>query len=152
MPDRAGSCARITASGLFVLLPGVGAALFVGTAPISALITPGQAVIDTSAEFMRWVGPTPGFIGPRRAYSGSERRAGKTLRVAAIAVLIMRVTRFFPAWIAASVMGERSIWLAFGASNVVGGLIAYLCYQQRTWRDAGLTEGGPDLSSEEMPE
>ncbi|MDZ7849512.1 MAG: MATE family efflux transporter [Halodesulfurarchaeum sp.] len=151
-PDRAGSAARIAAIGLFVFLSGIGAVLFVGAVPISALFTPDQAVIDASAEFMRWVAPTLGFIGLMRAYSGSLRGAGKTLTVAAIAVLMMGVTRFPLAWIAASIMGETGIWLAFGASNVVGGLVAYLWYQRGTWRNVDLTEQEPDLPVEEVPE
>ena len=139
-PDRAGRAAKIAAVWLFAILTGFGVLSWVGAAPISAVFTDDPAVIEVSAQFLRYVAPTFGFIGIMRAYSGGLRGAGKTLTVALIAIIMLIVVRFGMGWVAADAIGETGIWVAFAISNVVGALVAYLLHRRGTWREKQLVE------------
>lgn len=50
-------------------------------------------------------------------------------------------------WIAAGALGSLGLWIAFPISNVLGGLIAYLWFGHRTWRDGDLTESGSGIGN-----
>lgn len=139
-PDRAASAARIAAIFLFAILTVLGAVVWQWATPIASLFTDDLSVIAVATEFMRFVAPTFGFIGVMRAYSGSLRGAGKTLTVAAIAIIMLAVTRFPVAWVAAETVGETGIWFAYAFSNIAGALVAYLWYQRGTWREKRLVE------------
>ncbi|GAB7011114.1 hypothetical protein JCM31271_30570 [Halorubrum trueperi] len=148
-PDRAEHAAGLAAKVLFGVLTGAGILVWIGAAPIASVFTTDAAVVDVTEEFLRYVALTFGFIGVMRAYTGSFRGAGKTLTAAAISVVMLGVIRLPIAWVAAGAIGETGIWLAFAISNVAGTVIAYLWYQRGTWREADLTERGPDIDASE---
>ncbi|UHQ98672.1 MATE family efflux transporter (plasmid) [Natrinema zhouii] len=144
-PDRAEQATALAAKVLFAILTGAGILIWFGAAPIADLFTTDSEVVDISAEFLRYVALTFGFIGIMRAYTGSFRGAGKTLTAAAISVLMLGVIRFPIAWVFASSIGESGIWLSFAISNVAGAAIAYAWYQRGTWRKGDLTESNVDI-------
>jgi len=148
-PDRAEQAAGLAAKVLFGVLSGAGILVWVGAAPIASVFTTDPAVVGVTEEFLRYVALTFGFIGVMRAYTGSFRGAGKTLTAAAISVVMLGVIRLPIAWVAAGAIGETGIWLAFAISNIAGAVIAYLWYQRGTWREADLTERGPDIDASE---
>ncbi|MFB6109391.1 MAG: MATE family efflux transporter [Halodesulfurarchaeum sp.] len=139
-PDRAAAAARIAAITLFSLLTVLGGVTYLLASPIAGLFTADPAVIGATTQFIRYVAPTFGFIGVMRAYSGSLRGAGKTLTVAAIAIVMLAVVRFPLAWTLTERIGETGIWLSYAISNVAGAVVAYGWYQRGTWRTKRLTE------------
>jgi putative MATE family efflux protein len=144
-PDRAEKAAGLAAKVLFVVLTAAGILVWFIAAPIADLFTTDSDVVEITAQFLRYVALTFGFIGIMRAYTGSFRGAGKTLTAAAISVLTLGAIRFPIAWVAAGTIGERGVWLAFAISNVVGAIIAYMWYRRGTWRKSDLTENKVDL-------
>ncbi|WP_435065646.1 MATE family efflux transporter [Halobaculum sp. EA56] len=155
-PDRAATAAGIAAKTMFVILAAMGVVTILAARPIAAVFTDDPAVVTVSADFLRWVAPTFGFIGVMRAYTGSFRGAGKTMTAAAISVIMLGVIRLPVALGLArpDILGlpipafdSTGIWMAFAVSNAAGAVIAYLWYRRGTWRDAdprGATPAGDD--------
>ncbi|WP_134671193.1 MATE family efflux transporter [Halorussus marinus] len=139
-PDRAAQAAGLAAKVMFGVLTGAGVVVWFGAGAISSVFTTDPEVVAVSAEFLRYVALSFGFIGIMRSYTGSFRGAGKTLTAAAISVLMLGFIRLPIAWFAAGPLGETGIWLSFAISNVAGAAIAYAWYRRGTWRDADLTE------------
>jgi putative MATE family efflux protein len=154
--DRAEAAADFAARWMFAILGGLGVLIFVFPEPIVAVFTPEQAVIDTGAEFLRYVALTFGCIGFMRAYTGAFRGAGKTMVSAAIAITFLGFIRLpVAAALALGVggpltvagvtvtlpnlvapLGPVGIWWGFVVSNVAGALIAVAWFKRGTWRDA----------------
>ena len=144
-PDRAEQAADLAAKVLFGVLTVAGILVWVTAAPIADLFTTNPDVVEITAQFIRYVALTFGFIGIMRAYTGSFRGAGKTLTAVAISVLMLGVIRFPIAWVAAGPLGEPGSWLSFAISNVAGALVAYAWYRRGTWRESDLTESKVDV-------
>jgi len=147
-PDRAEAAAGLAAKVLFVVLTAAGVLVWFTAAPIADIFTTDPTVVDITAQFLRYVALTFGFIGIMRAYTGSFRGAGKTLTAAGISVFMLGVIRFPIAWVGADMLGESGIWLSFAISNVVGALVAYAWYNRGTWRDADLTGAAVDTTTD----
>jgi Na+-driven multidrug efflux pump len=90
---------------------------------------------------MRYVAPTFGFMGVMRAYVGGIRGTGKTVAAATITVLIVGTARLIIAYVGAIEIGALGIWIAFGASNIIGATVAFLWFRRGTWRGMDLTDG-----------
>ncbi|MFC6835013.1 MATE family efflux transporter [Halomarina ordinaria] len=142
-PDRAARANDYGAKVMLVTLTALGVLIFLGAGPISAVFTDDPAVVDASAEFLRVVAPTFGFIGVMRSYSGGFRGAGKTLIAAGVSIAMLAGIRLPLAWVATGWLGEFGLWVAFAVSNVAGGLLAYLWFRRGTWRDVDLTSRSP---------
>ncbi len=140
---------------MLVGLTALGVIAWFGAEPISAVFTNDPAVVDASADFLRYAAPTFGFIGVMRAYTGGFRGAGKTLIAAVISVVSLGIVRLPVAWIGTNVLALDStgLWIAFPASNLAGGVIAYLWFKRGTWRETDLTdtEYSSDVTSRETP-
>lgn len=141
--DRAAETNRFAARWMLVILTAAGALIMLAAGPIAAIFTNDPAVIAESETFLRVAALSFGFIGVMRAYTGGFRGAGKTMIAAVISVLTLGLIRLPVAWVAAGVVGSLGLWLAFPASNVLGGIIAYLWFKRGTWRGTSLTESGP---------
>ncbi|WP_435066801.1 MATE family efflux transporter [Haloplanus sp. C73] len=142
-PARAERATTLAATVLFGVLTAAGVVIWVAAAPIADLFTTDPAVVDSAAQFLRYVALSFGFIGIMRAYTGSFRGAGETLTAAAISVLMLGVIRFPIAWFAAPILGPSGIWVAFAVSNVLGALIAYAWYRRGTWREGDASTAVP---------
>lgn len=132
--DRAAETAKFGAKWTFLILTGLGAVIFMFAQPISAVFTTDPEIAAVSAEFLRYVAFSFGFIGIMRSYNGSFRGAGKTATAAVISIATLGLIRLPIAYIGAANIGTRGVWIAFFISNTVGATIAYLWYQKGTWR------------------
>ncbi|UIO98715.1 MATE family efflux transporter [Halobaculum sp. CBA1158] len=144
-PDRAATAAGLAAKTMFAILGLLGVVTILAARPIAAVFTADPAVVTVTADFLRWVAPTFGFIGVMRAYTGSFRGAGKTMTAAAISVTMLGVIRLPVALglarpdiagLPIPSLGSTGIWISFAVSNAAGAIIAYLWYRRGTWRDA----------------
>jgi putative MATE family efflux protein len=134
-PDRAEKAAKLGAKYTLMVLTGVGAVVFLAAHPIAAVFTTNPEVARVAAEFLRYVAFSFGFIGVLRAFSGSFRGAGKTMIAAAISIMTLAVIRLPIAYVGATTIGTRGVWIEFFVSNVAGATIAYLWYRRGTWRE-----------------
>ena len=157
-PDRAERANHIAAGASFLILSALGVVTWFAAPTVVSAFSPDEEVVRVGAEFLRWVAPTFGLIGVVRAYSGGFRGAGRTLTAAVISIVMLGLVRLPIAWVASrpvsipffdgTVVGdllaislaENGIWLAFGISNVVAGLLAYFWFKRGTWKEADLTE------------
>ncbi len=132
--DRAADTARFGAKWTFIILTGLGAVTFILAEPISSIFTTNPEIAAVSAEFLRYVSFSFGFIGVLRSYNGSFRGAGKTLTAAVISIATLGLIRLPIAYFGAIKIGTKGVWIAFLISNVAGAAIAYLWFQRGTWR------------------
>ncbi len=146
-PDRAERAAGLAAKTLFGILTAAGVVVWFVAPAVADVFTTSDEVVGITAEFLRYVALTFGFIGVMRAYTGSFRGAGKTLTAAAVSVLMLAVVRLPVAWVLSTPMGESGVWLAFAVSNVVGAILAYGWYRRGTWRGADLTDSEVDVAA-----
>ncbi|RBI60767.1 MATE family efflux transporter [halophilic archaeon] len=147
--DRVAETNHFGSRVMMIGLTAFGVVVWLAAEPIAAVFTTESAVVEASATFLRYAAPTFGFIGVMRAYTGGFRGAGKTLIAAVISVAALGAVRLPVAWIGANTLGSTGLWIAFAASNVAGGIIAYLWFKRGTWRDGDLTEThGPPSTTE----
>lgn len=132
--DRAAETARFGAKWTFLILTGLGVIIFILAQPISSIFTKSPEIAAVSAEFLRYVAFSFGFIGVLRSYNGSFRGAGKTVTAAVISIATLGLIRLPIAYFGAANIGTKGVWIAFAASNIAGAIIAYLWFQKDTWR------------------
>jgi putative MATE family efflux protein len=140
-PDRAAAANHVAAKATFGILAALGVVIFVAAPAIVGVFTPGEAVVETGARFLRFVAPTFGCIGVIRAYTGGFRGAGKVMTAAALSIVMLGVVRLPVAWMLAQRIGPDGIWISFTVSNAVAAVLAILWFQRGTWRDADVREG-----------
>jgi putative MATE family efflux protein len=165
--DRASTATTFAAKWMFVILGGLGVAIFLFPRPIAAVFTNDPAVADIAAEFLRYVALTFGFIGVMRAYTGAFRGAGHTLMAAVVAVSFLGFIRLPVAAVLAhgfgpytltlagrtlavpelvTAIGPTGIWWGFIVSNIAGAIIAYAWFSRGTWKSGdvrGVGDGPP---------
>lgn len=132
--DRAAETAKFGAKWTFIILSGLGILIFIFAQPISSVFTKDPEIAAVAAEFLRYVAFSFGFIGILRSYNGSFRGAGKTATAAVISIATLGLVRLPIAYLGASNIGTKGIWIAFFISNVAGAIMAYTWYQRGTWR------------------
>ena len=147
-PDRVERTNHLAARTMFVILTTMGVVTWVFAEPIVAVFTDSPEIIDEGATFMRYVAPTFGFMGVMRAYVGGIRGTGKTVTAAVITVVIVGMARLLIAYFGAVEIGALGIWVAFGASNIIGATVAFLWFRRGTWREMDLTEDDVDAEKE----
>ncbi len=138
--ERAEKVANTGAKYTFLILTSIGAITFFFAYPISAIFTKSPEVAAVSAEFLRYVSFSFGFIGVLRSYTGSFRGAGATITAAIISVGTLGLIRLPIAYLGSQTIGTIGVWAAFFISNTGGALIAYYWYQKGGWKDKKLTE------------
>ncbi|MBC5792413.1 MAG: MATE family efflux transporter [Nanohaloarchaea archaeon] len=131
---RAEKTNYIAAKFMFILLTLVGSITFIFAEPIAGVFADKPEVLNVGTEFLRYVSFTFGFIGVIRAFSGGFRGSGKTLIAAAISISFLGLTRVPLAFFGSGLFGPEGVWMAFAASNVLGGLIAFLWFRKGTWK------------------
>ncbi|MFB6175120.1 MAG: MATE family efflux transporter [Candidatus Nanohalobium sp.] len=142
-PERAEEAANLAAKYMFGILTLIGIITFIFAAPIAGIFSTNPAVVSVAADFLRWVSLTFGFMGVLRAYTGSFRGAGNTMTAAAISITALALVRLPIAYIGSTVFidnGPEAVWIAFAASNLIGGLIAWLWYRRGTWKESIVDE------------
>ncbi|WP_018256101.1 MATE family efflux transporter [Halomicrobium katesii] len=148
--DRAERTVSFAAVALLGVLTFVGLVVWVGAPAIVDVFTRDPDVVAAGATFLRFVAPTFGFIGVRRAFNAGFRGAGKTGTAAIIVVGVLGVVRLSTAYGAADILGPTGIWLGFALSNVVGGLLAFAWYSRGTWRGTDLMgDAGPEPADDD---
>ena len=135
---RAERTNTITCTLAFVSLSFAGAAVFLGASWIGRFFIPsGGAVIGESADFIRAIALTFGFIGLQQVLTGSLRGAGDTVAPMVLAMISLWVMRFPLAYVLSSrtALHVKGIWYAFPVTTVLSALMAAYWYKWGGWRD-----------------
>ena len=106
------------------------------------------ATIDVATTFLRWVGPSFGFIGVTWTLVGGIRGTGKTVVAMAVVLTTLGIVRLPLAWLGAQRVGPSGIWLAIAISNVVGAALAVGWLRSDRWRaTAGVGKQDGDVGT-----
>jgi Na+-driven multidrug efflux pump len=94
-------------------------------------------VIGESADFIRAIALTFGFIGLQQVLTGSLRGAGDTVAPMVLAMISLWVMRFPLAYVLSSrtALHVKGIWYAFPVTTVLSALMAAYWYKWGGWRD-----------------
>ncbi|RDZ39980.1 MATE family efflux transporter [Haloferax sp. Atlit-10N] len=139
--DRATATNRFAAAFLFGAMSACGVVVWVAARPLVGLFAADATVVDAGVSFLRTIAPSFGFVGLMRVFTGGLRGAGRTTAASLIVILALGVVRIPAALWGASALGPGGIWVAFAASNVVGGGVASLWFY-RTARRRSLARSG----------
>jgi len=101
-----------------------------------------NSVIEFGSKFIKIVAFTFGFIGLQIVFGGTFRGAGNTkvamfLTLSTFIILRISLAYFFSFHTS---LKEKGVWLAFGISNVVGGVLATVLFLTGFWKKKRLTE------------
>jgi putative MATE family efflux protein len=121
----------------FGVLSAMGVAMFFLAYPLSLLFMPeGGAAIEQSAQFLRIMSLSFGFIGIQFIIIGTLRGAGDTRASMAIALINQWLIQFPIAWWLAfhTTLGQAGLWWSFTISNIVTAGIAIAWYMQGGWK------------------
>jgi putative MATE family efflux protein len=138
-PDRVEAANHLAGRTMFAILAVMGVVTWLFAEPIVAVFTDSPEIIDEGATFLRFVAPTFGFLGVMRAYVGGIRGTGKTLTAAIISVGVVGAARLIIAYVGATSIGVNGLWIAFGASNIIGATVAFAWFKTGRWREMDLT-------------
>jgi len=128
----------------FVVLSAVGLLLYFIGGIVSAKFIPGEtAVIMESANFIKIMAFSFGFIAIQQVLNGTFRGAGNTGTAMTISVVSLWVLQIPLAYILSKYtsLGADGLWWAFPITNVAAGIVAYLVFLRGKWKRTDLTEG-----------
>lgn len=142
--ERAEKTSRISAKIGFSTLSLAGILVFFFATPLATAFIPGdQVVIDMSANFIRIMALTFGFISIQQVLMGTLIGAGSTKSVMFIAIITSWVINLPLAYILSKFtsLGIVGLWWSFPIANVSGAILAYFLYKKGDWKEKKLIEG-----------
>lgn len=140
---RAERIVRVAVSIGFVILTLMGILMFLFAARLSAIFIPGEPeTIRMSAQFIRIMALTFGFIAVHHVVNGAFIGSGNTFTSMALSIISLWVLRFPLAYILSHHTGlkEVGIWIAFPVTNVLTALITATWFSRGTWKRRKITE------------
>lgn len=134
--QRAEEVNYMGAKYLFLILSGIGFAIFLFPEQLISIFTTSVEVVNFGSEFLLYSAPSLGFIGIMRVFAGGFRGAGRTLTAAAISIFTLAAVRVPVAFLTSQFLGlgPTGIWIAFPISNIAGAMVAYLWFRRGTWK------------------
>jgi putative MATE family efflux protein len=127
----------------FSTLLSAGVILFFAARPLSAFFMPkaGEA-IEQSAQFIRILAFTFGFIGLQQVLTGTLRGAGDTVAPMVLAIVSLWVLRFPLAYVLShhTRLGAAGIWWAVAISIVASAVVTALWFARGDWKHRRLLE------------
>lgn len=115
-----------------------GVLLFFYAEPVAGIfIRDNTAVVSMSADFVRYMALTFGFLGLQIIFNGAFRGAGQTATAMVMAFIAFWVTRIPLAYVLSRTfdMGPDGIWLAFPVSIVTMGLLTTFWFWMGKWKE-----------------
>lgn len=141
--ERAERITKLSAFTGFSVLTVVGIITFFAANPISAFFIPGEAeTIRLSAQFIKVMALSFGFIGIQMSLNGAFRGSGNTVISMILSIVSLWVLQFPLAYLLSmhTSFAETGIWIAFPVSNVIAAFIALLWFAKGTWKERKITE------------
>jgi putative MATE family efflux protein len=134
---RAEEIGRFGSTLSFALLSAFGVVSFIFATQMVAFFVPRDAdVIKHGAVFLRIMALSWGFVGIQFAMTGVLRASGNMVTTMAITLVSQWVLQFPLAYVLSmhTKLGERGIWIAFPAANVLTALITIAVYAKGDWK------------------
>lgn len=141
--DRAAKIAKVSAWSGFGFLSILGIIIFFLAEQLCKFFIPGDpAVIVMSAEYVRIMALSFGFIGVQQTLSGAFRGSGNTFVAMILAIVSLWVLRFPLAYILSkhTTLSYNGIWWSFPVANVIATLIGLIWFSRGTWKKKRITE------------
>ncbi|MBN1445399.1 MAG: MATE family efflux transporter [Candidatus Omnitrophica bacterium] len=141
--ERAERIVRMAVSVGFVTLTLIGVLMFLFAEQLSAIFIPGEfETIRMSAQFLRIMALTFGFIGIHHVLNGAFIGSGNTFTSMALSIISLWLLRFPLSYFLSRHTGlrEMGIWIAFPATNVLTALITAIWFSRGTWKKRKITE------------
>jgi Na+-driven multidrug efflux pump len=127
----------------FVVLQGIGLAIFIWCRPLITFFVPeGGESIDVAVYFTRMFSLTLGFVGIQQVITGTLRGAGNTAAALSQAIVTQWVMRFPLAYVMAyhTRLGIDGIWWAMSISNPLGALLTVVWFLGSDWKQTRLLD------------
>jgi putative MATE family efflux protein len=140
---RAERIARLGTSVSFGALSILGMIAFLIPHQLIAFFVPNDpAVIDGGAVFLRIMALSWGFVGVQFALTGVLRASGNMVMTMVITLVSQWVLQFPLAYILGmhTSLGDRGIWIAFPAANILTALITVAVFLKGDWKKKRLME------------
>jgi len=140
--ERAERIVKFTSLASFLILTGLGVAIFFLAPKISAVFIPGETeTIRVSALFIRIMALTFGFIGIQKVLSGAFIGSGNTLVSMALSIISLWILRFPMAYLLSHRTGlkETGIWISFPVTNILAAAVAAAWFARGTWKRKRIT-------------
>jgi putative MATE family efflux protein len=121
----------------FISLSCVGTILYFTADPLARFIVPQAGpAIPVSAEFIRTLAFTFGFIGMQQVVTGTLRGAGDTLAAMVVAIISLWVLQFPLAYTLSqhTRLGARGIWMAIAIANVISAVFTVAWLLNGRWK------------------
>jgi len=128
---KAKEVSYLAAKFMFLLMTGLGVVSYILAPQIISVFTNSQEVINTGAEFLKYISLTFGFIAGARIFGGGFRGAKQTTLAAMIAFITMGIIRFPVSYFLSPIIGPKGIWIAFATSNIVGLGVALFWFKNK---------------------
>jgi len=141
--ERAERIVRMAVSTGFVILTLMGILMFLFAEQLVAIFIPGEIeTIRMSAQFIRIMALTFGFIGIHHVLNGAFIGSGNTFTSMALSIISLWLLRFPLSYFLSRHTGLREvgIWIAFPATNVLTALITAMWFSRGTWKNRRITE------------
>jgi MATE family, multidrug efflux pump len=148
--DRAERTNWVAVLMSFVVLQGIGLAIFIWCRPLITFFVPeGGESIDVAVYFTRIFALTLGFVGIQQVITGTLRGAGNTTAALSQAIVTQWVMRFPLAYVMAyhTSLGIDGIWWAMSISNPLGALLTVVWFLGSDWKQTKLLD---DIRLEEQ--
>ncbi len=134
--DRAIATTRVACFIAFTGLSVVGLVMFFIATPLARFFAPqsGEA-IEMSAQFIRIIAFSFGFIGLQQVITGTLRGAGDTLAAMILAIIALWVLQFPMAYLLSRdrMLGVQGVWWAIALANVIAAGVSITWYMQGRW-------------------
>ena len=141
--DRAEKITKLSAGAGFFVLTAIGIIMFVFAKQIATIFIPHETeTIKTSAQFIKTMALTFGFIGIQMSLNGAFRGAGNTVIPMLLSIISLWILRFPLAYLLSHFtrLVELGIWLAFPIANIVAAIIALILYNRGSWKQKRITD------------
>jgi putative MATE family efflux protein len=141
--DRAERTNWIAVLMSFVVLQGIGFAIFIWCRPLITYFVPeGGESIDVAVYFTSMFALTIGFVGVQQVITGTLRGAGNTAAALMQAIVTQWVMRFPLAYVLAhhTPLEVDGIWWAMSISNPLGALLTIIWFLGSDWKQTKLLD------------
>ncbi len=142
-PERVDKVLKLSSTAGFVFLTIAGVVIYFFAYQICAVFIPGEfETIQLSAQFVKIMALSFGFIGIQMALSGALRGTGNTMVSMVLAIISLWVLRFPVAYVLSmhTMLKETGLWIAFPVANVVAAVVTIIWFARGTWKQKQITD------------
>lgn len=141
--NRTEKISKVSAGLSFGFLSILGVFIFLFAYQICRFFVPSDpALVEISAQYVRIMALSFGFIGVQQTLSGVFRGSGNTLISMVLAIVSLWILRFPLAYILSyhTSLSFSGIWWSFPIANIAATIIALIWFFRGSWKKKRITE------------